>query len=239
MIIILALILPVLFLFLYNVFFSIETAATLQWWQPKTLGTKFSIAPIFEITNVFLVFALVSVFAFFPSTVATWGPLLTIPALVFLSISGVRIIGMIYLIHEKNNAPFLKNILVITSILTPAVIVGGTVPWMIIGNTNSEITLFLGIALVLFIVSTNLVTSILFLGRHLYKNPRWYLWIWIVLLGIIWAIIVGGIIQETHALVTLGQVITDIQTAYMLFGVCGVGIIITLPGVVLAYSLFL
>ncbi|MDR3581770.1 MAG: cytochrome d ubiquinol oxidase subunit II [Candidatus Pacebacteria bacterium] len=126
-------------LFLYAVLLMIECGATVFVAVPELLGAggggekmaAVYIAPLWETTNVFLVFAFVSLMAFFPGAVSIWGRALAVPFFVFLAVMGVRAIAMLLVFYRKGAGRFAKALLVCAALASPAVFAAGIVPYFL------------------------------------------------------------------------------------------------------------
>ena len=138
----LAIIIPITSLFIYAVLFMIECGAAIFVCWPQLLGrdgndgegvVKSFMSPVWETTNVFLVFTLVSLIAFFPAAVPVWGRALVVPFLVFLIVMGVRVVGMLYVFYREGESRAMKGLLFVASLLAPAVLFGGIVPYFLTG----------------------------------------------------------------------------------------------------------
>ena len=89
--------------------------------------------PVWETTNVFLVFAIVSLIALFPAATPVWGAALIVPFFIFLVVAAVRVTGMLYVFYRNGNSRAMKAMLFIAAMLAPAVLLGGTVPFFLTG----------------------------------------------------------------------------------------------------------
>lgn len=173
MITIFAFCIPILFLFLYVVFFSIEIAAVLDAIHWDHSYTRFSVTPIWEVTNIFLVFVIVSLLAFFPQGMLVWAPLLALPILVFLTVQAVRIGLVMVISYGKSSSMALYKALVVTSVLTLAILVGGTFPVFLIGQSVFSSTgWLLGIVSALVTAFVSVTTARLFLAQRR-KSAFW------------------------------------------------------------------
>lgn len=136
--------LPIVSLLVYAVLFSIECGATLFIFAPDIAGTgggtndgdrliRNYINPAWETTNVFLIFALLWLIAFFPGAVPVWGHALIVPFLVFLVIMGIRAVGMLYVFYKEGENRAMKFLLFIASFAAPMALAGGVLPYFITG----------------------------------------------------------------------------------------------------------
>ena len=127
-------------LFIYAILFSIECGATLFIFAPKLAGKEADnlirryINPAWETTNVFLIFALLWLIAFFPGATPVWGRALIIPFLIFLIAMGVRSVGMLYIFYKEGESRAMKLLLLIASLAAPMALAGGVFPFFILGN---------------------------------------------------------------------------------------------------------
>jgi cytochrome bd-type quinol oxidase subunit 2 len=230
---------PILFLFLYIVFYSFELAAVFQSWKPKRFGTGLFVGPIFEITNVFLVFALIGFIAFFPGTLLDLGSRLAIPAFIFLTIQAVRIGAMMDLVYEKKQSRFSKDILAIASILTPTILLGGTIPVFLFANTSSPAAILLSIAIGIFAACTTSITAILFLDARKNMHKKIRVWAWILFQAILWVLVPLLACLSHGSFAMVAKNATDTATARILLAICGLGFVATVPGIAIAYATFL
>jgi len=239
MIFILAFCIPILFLFLYIVFFSFEIAASLQSSHPNFFKTNFSPAPVWELTNVFLIFALVSAMGFFPNAIATWAPQIALPMFAFLVIQAIRVCAMMIVFYGKNPSPRTKEILLGSSILAPAFLIGAVAPAFLIGASFFSPQGFtIGILFALIAAIVCIVTAVLFLESRSKKMPhaKKIFWLWMVIIVIIFGIFVA---HAFPGIQSIGQMIADQNTVEILLCVCAVGILVSIPGIILLYSFFL
>jgi cytochrome d ubiquinol oxidase subunit II len=130
-------------LFIYAILFSIECGATLFVFAPGLLGAgedgdrmvRGYVNPAWEATNVFLIFALLWLIAFFPVAVPVWGHALILPFLLFLIIMGIRSVGMLYVFYKEGTNRVIKLLLVVASFAAPMALAGGVLPFFITGIT--------------------------------------------------------------------------------------------------------
>ncbi len=134
----LAAILPLISLFIYAVLLSIECGTAIFVNVPALLGDeeliRAYINPVWETTNVFLVFAFVSVIAFFPGALPVWGHSLVVPFFFFLACMGLRVIGMLYVFYKGGKSRAMKLLFLVAALAAPAVLAGGVLPYLLTGN---------------------------------------------------------------------------------------------------------
>lgn len=134
----LAALLPILSLFVYAILFSIECGAALFMLEPELVGgekvVRSYINPAWETTNVFLIFALLWLIAFFPGAVPIWGHALITPFLIFLAIMGIRSIGMLYVFYKEGRSHAMKLMLLASSFAAPMALAGGIAPFFMTGG---------------------------------------------------------------------------------------------------------
>lgn len=134
----LAAILPLGSLFIYAVLLSIECGAAIFVSVPELLGSKelvrAYINPVWETTNVFLIFAFVSIIAFFPGALPAWGRALIVPFFAFLAFMGLRAIGMLYFFYKGGKNRAMKLLFLVAALGAPAVLAGGILPYLLTGN---------------------------------------------------------------------------------------------------------
>ncbi len=124
-------------LFVYSILLSIECGGAVLLLRDDPRRRKLILAylgPVWETTNVFLVFAIVAAFAFFPGATAAWGTALITPFFVFLVIMGVRALGMLLVFYDKAKSRAAVWVFGVASALAPAVLVAGAVPYLMTGN---------------------------------------------------------------------------------------------------------
>ncbi|MGD1003762.1 MAG: cytochrome d ubiquinol oxidase subunit II [Minisyncoccia bacterium] len=127
-------------LFIYAVLFSIECGAALFIFAPKLAGMdgdnliRKYINPAWETTNVFLIFALLWLIAFFPGAAPIWGHALITPFLIFLVVMGIRSVGMLYVFYKEGDSRVMKFLLLVASLAAPMALAGGVLPFFILGS---------------------------------------------------------------------------------------------------------
>ncbi len=131
--------LVVISLFLYALLFMIECGATVLIASPRLSdgrddGVYAYIGPVWETTNVFLIFALVSFIAFFPGAVPIWGSALAVPFLLFLAVTGVRVVFMLYVFYHRAASRAIRVLLAVFALAAPAVFAGAIVPFFLTGE---------------------------------------------------------------------------------------------------------
>jgi len=122
---IIAISIAALFLLFYMITSSIEFGSTLFLVSPRLLGEneiRSYINPIWETTNVFLVFVVVCLFAFFPGSISFFGRDLLWPVALFLIISGIRVAGVLLYYYGGFRPGLIRGLLFITSFLVPMVL---------------------------------------------------------------------------------------------------------------------
>jgi cytochrome d ubiquinol oxidase subunit II len=129
---------PILSLFIYAVLFSIECGATLFIIAPALVGGDDSlihryINPAWETTNVFLIFALIWLIAFFPGAAPIWGHALILPLFLFLAVMGIRATGMLYVFYKGGSNRAMKYLLLAASFAAPMTLAGGVLPYFLSG----------------------------------------------------------------------------------------------------------
>jgi cytochrome bd-type quinol oxidase subunit 2 len=238
MIITLATIIPIFFLFLYITLFPLEIGAILQRWKPQRFGNSFSVTPVWELTGVFLVFALVSFMAFFPGALTIYGPLLVLPMFIFLTFQAIRIILFMLLFYRPESPSILLPILFVITLLTPAVLVGSALPLLVFGaawtTLHGLITAgFVAIA----VMAISMIIAIVFL-QYYEKQPggRVRFWLLIACLVCVWIILSLRLLPNNARMAYL---LTDTHTAAMLLWVCLIGTCLIVPGIALLYNIFL
>ncbi len=133
-------------LFIYAVLFSIECGATLFIFAPTLAGMdddnliRKYINPAWETTNVFLIFALMWLIAFFPGAAPIWGRALIIPFLIFLIMMGIRSLGMLYVFYKEGDRRMMKFMLLVASLAAPMSLAGGALPFFILGDTPYDMS---------------------------------------------------------------------------------------------------
>jgi cytochrome d ubiquinol oxidase subunit II len=129
---------PILSLFVYAVLLSIECGATLFIVAPALVGgdelMHRYINPAWETTNVFLIFALIWLIAFFPGAAPLWGHALILPFLLFLVVMGIRATGMLYVFYKGGENRAMKYLLLAASFAAPMALAGGVLPYFISGK---------------------------------------------------------------------------------------------------------
>lgn len=177
--------LPLISLFLYAVLFCIECGASIFVWTPHFFSNdavvRSHINPIRETTNVFLIFTLISVIAFFPGAFLSWSYALIIPFFIFLLLMSLRAIGLFYIFYRGLKSTVMKIMFSLSSLLAPAVLFGGTVPFFLKGTdplAYAALPLTIAIAISA-IASTMFLSSVFFdwlrVRKGLHENRRIYL----------------------------------------------------------------
>jgi cytochrome d ubiquinol oxidase subunit II len=183
----LAAVIPITSLFIYAVLFMIECGAPIFICWPQLLGrddhdgaamVRAYMNPVWETTNVFLVFTLISLIAFFPAAVPVWGRALIIPFLISLIVMAARIVGMLYVFYREGKSRAMKALLLVANLLSPAVLFGGTVPYFLTGSLPmGTLDWGLAISIALLAMAATIVLSSLFFNymrarRSAPWNPR-------------------------------------------------------------------
>ena len=174
----LAIFIPVISLFIYAALFLIECGASVFMVWPKLLEggadvVRAQVTPIWEATNVFLVFAIISLIALFPGAMPAWGNALIIPLFLFLAVVGIRVLGMLYLFYKKGESRAMKAVLLVANLLAPAVLVGGVIPFFLIGVLPYNASTWgLTIAIGLIDIAAAVLFGALFFNYVLAKRSR-------------------------------------------------------------------
>ncbi len=137
-----AIILPVVSLFIYALLFMVECGAPIFLAAPELLSRSTEgrglvsgyIAPVWEATNVFLVFSFVSLMAFFPGAFAVWGHALAVPFFIFLAVMAVRVVGMLYVFYHGGRNRFMEILLVWAALASPVAFAAGIIPFFLVGS---------------------------------------------------------------------------------------------------------
>lgn len=242
---------PLFALFLYVIFFAIESAAALILFAPGLLGRRNHtlpeealadyISPRWEATNVFLVFALVAFVAFFPGAVPIWGPALITPAFLFLVVMGLRTIGMLAAFYAPSTRIARRPtffFLTLTHFLASAILFGGTVPFFLFGvEGDLPRSLWFGAiaALASFVIGTA------FFNHRAKRATGTLLWLLASIASaaiVFFGTAVAALPYAVYPYITLHASFTDpVSARYMLIGL-GIGIILVLPAFYLLYRLF-
>jgi cytochrome d ubiquinol oxidase subunit II len=118
-----ALVIPSFSLFIYIILSSIEFGSSFFTLFPKLIQSKNTINeylnPVWETTNVFLVFALTSLFACFPGATARWGTDLFTITFITLAIFGVRVICILFRQYAQIKSRTIDIVYFLTSYLIP------------------------------------------------------------------------------------------------------------------------
>jgi cytochrome bd-type quinol oxidase subunit 2 len=234
-------------LFVYTVLFSIECGAPLFLWKPHLFSGNRAprknaiqyIAPLWEATNVFLVFAIVSFIAFFPGAVPIWGAALIVPFFIFLAVMGLRTLGMLYFAYHGGTSPRGALLLFLINLAAPAVLVGGTVPFFLTGSAvpSWETAWYGALAVV-----TTLLISLSFFDYLARRNSAAlfrFIFILLVVGIVFFGTAAGAMPYLIYPSLTLSAAFTDPLSAKILFIVFLVGAAIVIPCLLWLYRLFL
>ena len=118
----LAIFIPIVSFFIYAVLLFVECGATAIacWSSPDVMHlVRAYVTPVWETTNVFLVFAIISFAALFPAATPVWGTALIVPFLVFLIVVAARIVGMLYVFYRNGERRSMKALLLVADLLAP------------------------------------------------------------------------------------------------------------------------
>jgi len=162
----LALFIPAVSVYIYIILSSIEYGVSLFHLFPGILKnariTKHYIQPVFEVTNVFLVFTIVSIFSFFPKANAQLGINLLVPIFLGLLFLGLRNVCMLLIFYGSNERKLINLLFFFSSFITP-LLLSTTFIYMLTGQVQNLFFSSLTISLYCFvIVSILLITSAFF-----------------------------------------------------------------------------
>ncbi len=164
-----AYVLPVLSLYAYMVLSSIEFGASIFRMWPKLLRRHDAVGaylnPVWEATNVFLVYFIICMMTFFPKASGRFGTDLlwvVFPALAFF---GLRVIGMLLIYYGDVRSRAADLILFLGSFLSP-VTFSLTLVYALTGSWRRFLFAPMTLALALTVVSTIVLVSTAFF--------RWY-----------------------------------------------------------------
>jgi cytochrome d ubiquinol oxidase subunit II len=125
-------------LFVWGTLFLIECGvAMLAPWAENFGGREtFSryLQPVWEATNVFLVFALVALIAFFPEAIAAWASALAVPFFFFLAAMGIRALGMLLTFYQGGASRSGTWLLALGGLLSPVIVVTSIFPYFFFGT---------------------------------------------------------------------------------------------------------
>ena len=169
----LAFIIPSVFLFAYLLLSSIEFGAPIFLVWPKLLNNKSIIRgyinPVWETTNVFLVYFTESLFAFFPQSSFYLGVNLLSVLNTTLAIFGIRIVCML-LIFYANLENKLINFLILASNFTGPVIFSLVYIFALTGTWKDYFPSWTYLTLALLVTSTIIMVSSNFFSYRLQKS---------------------------------------------------------------------
>lgn len=238
--------LPLISFYFYAIFFSIECGAPLFLMWPNFLGEGYEsreliraqINPLWEVTNVFLVCALIFFMALFPGAVPIWGAALIVPIFFFLVVMGLRTLGMLYVFYSDGKDGAMSWLLVVTSVLAPAVLAGGVAPFFLTGDVLSWLTIPWGMGAV---IVSSLISFSFF--RHRTRPTGWSLAAFASTLACLAAILFIVAVRALPVLiypsVTIYASFTDPLSAEIFLIVFAVGAAIVIPALLFLYHLFL
>ena len=159
---IISLIIPAIFLYIYIIFSSIEFGASVFRVFPKLIQNDKLIAnyiqPVWEVTNVFLVFVIVSLFTFFPGATFYFGTYLLTPFSLGLFFLGLRAVCMLYIFYGSLRNRLVDIFFMLSSFLTP-IILSNVFIFMLTGNVSMLYYSFLSLSLSLLIFFTIILVS--------------------------------------------------------------------------------
>ena len=232
-------------LFIWSVLFLIECGvAMLGPWAKKTgCEEVFAhyIGPVWETTNVFLVFALVALMAFFPGALPVWSAALIVPFFLFLAAMGIRALGMLMVFYGgENKHPAGAWTLALGGLLAPAVFAGEIVSYFMTGAAPfSTASLPIQIGFAAFAAGGALILASSYFGyvsRRMSAIP-----LTATLIGFI-AFFVAMTMRQYPYIVypslDVSSVFAASAVADPIFAISVVGAVITLPAVAWLLSLF-
>ncbi len=173
-----ALILSSIFLYCYIILSSIEFGASVFNIYPELLGDHSKLneylSPVWETTNVFLVFFIVGIFTFFPGSVIYYGtnlmPLL-FTALVF---AVLRVVCMLLVFYGEIQNQYINLLFVISRFFFPLILCGFYF-YCLTGQLAIIPESFLGLALWLFAIAVILLISATFFQYYSGVNLKKYI----------------------------------------------------------------
>ncbi len=157
-----SIIIPALFLFIYGILSSIEFGISIFQRFPNILKDNTSIKtyvqPIWEVTNVFLVFTIVSLFTFFPSSSFFFGTHLLLPLFIGMLFLGLRSLCMIYIIYGNYQKKIINTLFLCCSFLAPISLANSYI-YIVTGESTQFFITPLAIAISLYIICSILLIS--------------------------------------------------------------------------------
>ena len=141
-----AFIVPCVFLYAYLILSSIEFGASLFVLFPKLLEDdqllKKYLNPVFETTNVFLVFFIVSLMTFFPGANLAFSALISV-LFWALAVLGIRMACLLYIFFAEANNQWVHLLFLLSSFFAPAILslayvymltgaVGPVISWLLL-----------------------------------------------------------------------------------------------------------
>ncbi len=158
----LAALIPLVFLYAYMLFTSIEYGTSFFLLFPKILRNdillKQAISPIWETTNVFLVFTIICIFTFFPKSTYFFGTNLIVPLLIAFLFLGVRSACMLFLFYGDMDSKLIRIVFFLSCFLAPLFFSSGFV-YMITGNTTNLFLQNLNLPIYALVLSNILLIS--------------------------------------------------------------------------------
>src|SRR5579872_1834986 len=121
-----SLLIPSISIFIYMILSSIEFGTSFFQLNPNILIDdtilKKYIQPVWEVTNVFLVFAIVSIFTFFPGATYYLGTNLLVPISLGLTVLGLRGLFLMIIYYKDSKKHIIKFLFFLTSFIAPVLL---------------------------------------------------------------------------------------------------------------------
>ena len=153
---------PALFLYIYIILSSIEFGSAIVQLFPNIAGGKINlkkyIQPVWEVTNVFLVFTIISLFTFFPGATYYFGTNLLVPVFIGLIFLGLRALCMMLIFYGNIQNIFVNILFLITSFLAPITLSNAYI-YILTGRPSLFFTSLLSISLDLIIIFSIILIS--------------------------------------------------------------------------------